>query len=92
MNFQKHSDKLLEKTLLPFIPKRMTPNQVSWLRIFSLPFIFFLLLKEEYVLGLVIFVLAALTDALDGAMARTRNQVTETGKVLDAIAARDLFS
>lgn len=42
--------------------------------------------------GSVIFAIAALTDALDGAMARKRNRVTETGKVLDAAADRGLIA
>ena len=91
MNFQKYSDKFLEKTFLPFFPRWMTPNQVSYLRIASMPFIFYFLLKEAYITGFIIFIIAALTDAVDGAMARTRNQITETGKVLDAVADRGLI-
>ena len=46
----------------------------------------------SYVLGLIIFTVAALTDAVDGAMARKRNQVTDAGKVLDAVADRGLIT
>lgn len=91
MNFQDMSDTFLERTLLPFIPHRISPNQVSWLRILSLPFIYYLLSSEQYAWGLALFALAALTDALDGAMARTRDQITETGKILDAVADRGLI-
>jgi phosphatidylglycerophosphate synthase len=90
--FQKTSDSVLEHTLLPFIPRWITPNQVSWSRIFALPFIYYCLLTEQYVAGFVLFAIAALTDALDGAMARTRNQITELGKVLDAVADRGLIA
>lgn len=86
-----YSDRFLDRTALRFIPRRVTPNQVTVLRILSLPIIFYLLLVESYARGLVIFVLAALTDALDGALARTRNQITERGKVLDAVADRGLI-
>lgn len=92
MDLQKYSDAFLARTLLPFIPRFVSPNQVSWVRILSLPFIYFLLVGENYGLGLFIFSIAALTDALDGAMARVRNQETETGKVLDAMADRGLIA
>ena len=91
MNFQSMADTFLERTLLPFIPHSISPNQVSWLRILSLPFIYYLLSNEQYAWGLALFALAALTDALDGAMARTRNQITESGKILDAVADRGLI-
>ncbi len=91
MNFQKYSDNLIDKTILPFISKKITPNQVSWLRIISIPFIYYLLKNESYLFGLILFCIAALTDALDGAMARKRDQETELGKVLDAVADRGLI-
>ncbi len=89
--FQEVSDRALERTLLPFIPARISPNQISWLRILSLPFIYYCLATQLYLPGFVLFTVAALTDALDGAMARTRNRVTEAGKVLDAVADRGLI-
>lgn len=91
MDFQKYSDAFLEKTLLPFIPESISPNMVSWARIACIPFIYYLLVSEQYAIGLTLFTLAALTDALDGAMARTRNRITETGKILDAVADRGLI-
>ncbi|MEK7569457.1 MAG: CDP-alcohol phosphatidyltransferase family protein [Patescibacteria group bacterium] len=91
MNLQKYSDNFLEITLLRLIPKKITPNQVSGLRIWSLPFIFYSLLNESYVWGLAIFTIAALTDAVDGALARKRSQVTDLGKILDAVADRGLI-
>ena len=91
MNLQKYSDALLARTLLPFIPWSISPNQVSWARIASLPVIYYLLVSEYYFAGFIVFSIAALTDALDGAMARTRNQETETGKILDAVADRGLI-
>lgn len=44
-----------------------------------------------HILGLVVFTIAALTDAIDGAMARTRNQITDLGKVIDPIADKLLI-
>jgi CDP-diacylglycerol---glycerol-3-phosphate 3-phosphatidyltransferase len=92
MNLQRFSDNLIATTILPIIPSGVTPNQVTWVRIISLPFIFYLLKTESYLWGLIIFSLSALTDAIDGAMARKRGQITETGKVLDAVADRGLIT
>lgn len=89
--FQKYTDRFLAKTLLPFIPLWISPNQVSMARIFCIPPIFYLLITENYLAGFIIFSIAALTDALDGAMARTRDRVTELGKFLDALADKGLI-
>ena len=92
MDLQKYSDNFLDVTFLRFIPKSVTPNQVTWLRILSIPFILYFLLKGSYVMGLTLFVISATTDALDGAMARKRNQITEWGKTWDAMADRGLIA
>ncbi|MBI4034033.1 MAG: CDP-alcohol phosphatidyltransferase family protein [Candidatus Brennerbacteria bacterium] len=91
MFWRKYSDPFLAGTLLKLIPYGVTPNQISWLRILSWPVVFYFLFVESYAWGLVIFFLSALTDAIDGAMARTRNQITELGKFLDPIADRGLI-
>ena len=79
-------DKFLEKTLLRFIPHTITPNQVTGLRFLLTPLIAWLFYKEVYGYGLVLFLLTMLTDAIDGAMARTRNQITDLGKIIDPLA------
>jgi len=86
-----YSDKFLAKTFLLLIPQRVTPNQITWARLLSSPIVFYLLWVESYAWGATLFILSALTDALDGAKARTRDQVTETGKILDPIADRALI-
>lgn len=92
MTFQRYSDAFLARTLLPLIPHSVSPNMVSWARIGSLPFIGYALFTEHYAWGFVLFAIAALTDALDGALARVRDRITETGKVLDAVADRGLIA
>jgi len=80
------SDRFLEKTLLKIIPKSITPNQVTYLRFFLTPVVAWLFYQEVYDWGLVLFLLTMLTDAIDGAMARTRDQVTDLGKIIDPLA------
>lgn len=58
----------------------MTPEAGKWFGISS------------YALGIVIFLIAALSDILDGQLARRRKQVSTLGKFLDPIADKLLIS
>ena len=46
----------------------------------------------KYIIGGAIFLVASLTDSLDGYIARSRNLVTDFGKVMDAIADKVLVN
>ncbi|MBZ4663493.1 MAG: pgsA [Caloramator sp.] len=64
-------------------------NKITISRIFLVPlFLFFLLVKIPYGnwIATIIFIIAALTDSLDGYIARNRNQITKFGKFLDPLA------
>jgi cardiolipin synthase len=68
------------------------PNQLTFLRLGILPFFVVLIIYEHYSWALLIFVLAALTDAMDGRLARSLNQKTALGAYLDPIADKLLLS
>ena len=72
------------------------PNKITLARIFMIPLfvvIFYLpVIPYNYLIAAVVFVLAALTDALDGHIARSRGLVTNLGKFLDPIADKVLVS
>lgn len=67
-----------------------TPNKLTLLRACLVPvFIAFLLIEAipyHYIIALVVFAVASLTDALDGYLARKNNQITDFGKFLDPVA------
>ncbi|HVE72925.1 MAG TPA: CDP-diacylglycerol--glycerol-3-phosphate 3-phosphatidyltransferase [Thermoanaerobaculia bacterium] len=71
------------------------PNALTLFRIFLVPFLVVVLLTKfsgrEFV-GLGIFLVAAITDFLDGWVARRRNQTTRLGALLDPIADKLLMS
>ena len=71
------------------------PNALTLFRIFLVPFLVVVLLTKfsgrEYA-GLAIFLVAAVTDFLDGWIARRRNQMTRLGALLDPIADKLLMS
>ena len=70
-----------------------TPNILSLIRIILTP-LFIILLFDDFkmakVFALVVFAIAAITDAYDGHLARKYNQITPEGKFLDPLADKIL--
>ena len=68
------------------------PNQLTLLRMAFLPFIVIDLASGRYKSALILFVLAGLSDGLDGLLARTLKQQTLLGQYLDPIVDKLLLS
>lgn len=65
------------------------PNLVSLVRLLGIPLFLYLVLGPEYdELALVVLMVAGITDYLDGKLARTLNQASKLGEVLDPVADR----
>jgi cardiolipin synthase len=71
---------------------KSTPNQLTLLRLVFIPFIVMAILDERYGIALVLFVIAGVSDGLDGLLARRMNQRTVLGQYLDPIADKLLLS
>lgn len=71
------------------------PNRLTMIRIFLAPlFVFLFLIDNVYarLSALIIFVLAALTDTVDGWLARKYNITTSFGRFMDPLADKVLIS
>ena len=65
-------------------------NRLTLIRVALVPvFMLFFLntnIPYNYILALITFVIASLTDSLDGYIARSRDQITKFGKFMDPLA------
>lgn len=68
------------------------PNQLTLMRMMFLPFIVIHLVSGHYRWALILFVIAGLSDGLDGLLARKLHQQTLLGQYLDPIADKLLLS
>lgn len=84
-------DKFLDKAFLWMFPTFIKPNYITIFRFITIPFIIFFFLYNYYKIAFILFLLSALSDALDGAMARTRSQITDWGIVFDPFADKLLI-
>lgn len=67
------------------------PNVISLLRILSIPLIAYLVANRHLIISLVVMLISALSDGVDGIIARRFNQVSKLGQILDPVADRLLI-
>ena len=70
-----------------------TPNKLTLARMIATPIFMAVMLipfKAHYLISLILFIAASLTDMIDGQMARKYNMVTDFGKFMDPLADKML--
>ncbi|MCB2285786.1 CDP-diacylglycerol--glycerol-3-phosphate 3-phosphatidyltransferase [Clostridium algidicarnis] len=71
-------------------------NKLTIVRIFLVPIFLIFITAQDIpygtIIATVIFIIAALTDKLDGYIARSRNQITKFGKFMDPLADKLLVT
>jgi cardiolipin synthase len=71
---------------------RAAPNQLTFLRLCLVPFLLLAVLEARFELAFWLFVIAGVSDALDGVLARWLKQRTRLGQYLDPVADKLLLS
>ncbi|HVW78574.1 MAG TPA: CDP-alcohol phosphatidyltransferase family protein [Alloacidobacterium sp.] len=71
---------------------RATPNQLTFLRLCIIPFLVLAVLDGHFQVAFALFVIAGITDGLDGLLARILHQRTRLGQYLDPVADKLLLS
>ena len=66
------------------------PNKLTIARIIAVPFFIISYYLGWYIPAFIIFILASVTDTLDGKIARKRGLVTNFGKIMDPLADKVL--
>jgi CDP-diacylglycerol--glycerol-3-phosphate 3-phosphatidyltransferase len=89
-----YRDEFLFLFIKPFWPRKITPNQITYVRI-AVGLVLFVLLFffniENKSLIVWLFILGVITDLFDGSVARGLGKVTEFGAMLDPTADRILI-
>ena len=67
------------------------PNIISLLRLFSVPLVLWFLLEENFVAAFWLFLLASVSDGIDGFIAKRFNARSIVGSYLDPIADKALL-
>ncbi|MBU1179392.1 CDP-alcohol phosphatidyltransferase family protein [Patescibacteria group bacterium] len=80
-------DYIIDKVFLWMLPESfIKPNHITIFRMLAAPFVWLFVIRNDWMVAIPVFIVVALTDALDGAMARTRNQITAWGTLFDPVA------
>lgn len=67
------------------------PNAITFGRLIAVPLTVWLILEGRLAAAFWVFVIAGISDAIDGWIAKTFNQATELGRYLDPIADKALL-
>ena len=62
------------------------PNFLTIIRLLLVPIMAYFLISRDFTLAILFYVLASVTDILDGYIARKYNLITDLGKILDPLA------
>lgn len=84
-------DRILAKTLIPFVPKWLKPNHLTVVRFISVPFVAYYMWVENWAVAVPLFLVSGFTDLLDGSLARVRKEITLWGTVADPTADKLLI-
>lgn len=67
------------------------PNVITAIRIILAPIFIIFLINDQFLVGLVVFLLCAISDGLDGMLARLLKQKSRLGSYLDPLADKFLL-
>jgi len=84
--FQRYTDNLVDKAMLWALPRSARPNHLTVARLILIPVVLVLLYYDHRWWALGVFAVAVCTDFIDGALARTRDQITQLGTFIDPLA------
>lgn len=85
------NENFLVRIILRIVPDWITPNIISVLRLAMIPLIVAYMAMGFYKTALLMFIIAALLDTLDGTLARARQQISDWGMILDPLADKLLI-
>ncbi len=89
-----YRDEILFVFIKPYWPRKITPNQLTYIRL-AIGLLLFVLLFyfgiENKALIVSLFCVGVLTDLFDGSVARGLDKITEFGTMLDPLADRILI-
>src|SRR4030067_3281262 len=75
----------------PMVTISQLPNLITICRICLAPVLILLLKEQEYAASLAVFVIAGVSDGLDGFIAKRFNYVSHLGSILDPLADKILL-
>jgi CDP-diacylglycerol--glycerol-3-phosphate 3-phosphatidyltransferase len=85
-------DKVMDILVIRFLPRWLTPNQITLLRFALIPVVVLNIAQMNLDVGIPLFLFAAFTDVVDGSLARLRKQITTWGTLADPAADKLLIS